>query len=818
MLVFVYRLATNDLNTPILEDREEIKPDVSQGQTTGFTEDSTVMVNDHRSLLFEPSSTNVYDRSNIALFMEKPFIVATGTWTDAQIVNTILDNQSILGVLNANPQWQDKLRGYSFFRGTAIFRLELNAQPFHAGKLLMHFLPQYDIKSTYSIVEVNRNLNLTTKTQQPNVEIDCRDSSATMEIPYISPFSHIPVASTNAQFDWGRLFISILSPLKTGAGQGSVQWALFLSFKDVEVCAPTAQSGRTSGSMVLKRERKNHAKTGIISSTLDVLRDVNTYFMPTNVFSKGVDSALSASSKVASAFGWSKPLSENLLMPIFRQCCRMLGNFNGPNTSDVLALDALNTVDHIDNFGGLGIDEMDFSYLKSIRTYWRVINWPSTSTYGTILYNADLELRDLSSVAVGKWGTLTRNLNSAPPFVYLSRYFVYSRGSIDLTIKFVKTQFHTGKIMVVWSRSAPSGISGTQNALREIIDIKDSDEITLNLPYLSNQSYLRTGWSRAQNSVSDPMGHLSIYVLNPLVSPDTVASNIDMLLYLNGGNDFELASPTVYGQDRAVAPQMNVVDKVLARKRIGGYPDTPMTMTPVTTCIGETFTSIKQLISAAHPVSVGLSTGALVGPNSVTNYYLSFFPFTFALWAPRNDQTNSTDIYPPIFGADFLSELVSGYGHYRGSMRYIIPPHNFSSFGTTYAYLEEEDAANRPVITNAPVTLNTTHSFGVTPAITAYAARLTPAYSQNIAVRKAEEEHLDVTVPHYSPCPMKILFVSTAQGNANVPSIPQTADTGKLRVTYQCIGSNFAPPNWGLLRHAGDDFQVSYFIGFPPYT
>jgi hypothetical protein len=83
------------------------------------------------------------------------------------------------------------------------------------------------------------NAGLTQKTQHPNVEIDCNDSSGVIKIPYVTPSSWYDV--NQAIYDWGTVYLDVLSPLNTGSGgETNVEYTVFLHFENFELDAPYA--------------------------------------------------------------------------------------------------------------------------------------------------------------------------------------------------------------------------------------------------------------------------------------------------------------------------------------------------------------------------------------------------------------------------------------------------------------------------------------------------------------------------------------------------------------------------------------------------
>lgn len=768
------------------------------GSTTGFSENAITSINHSRDQLFAPLGANVTDQQTIKNFLAKPRVITSSTWTSATLSNSLLNDFSIGVQLLLADTWVEKMRGYRYMRGTAIVRVELDVQPFIAGKLLLHFLPQYSARAADPAF-VAKNQTLCSKTQQYSVEIDARDSVGTLRIPYISPFSHCDIVNYDSQFDWGSFFITVLSPC-TSAAAVSVPYTIFLSFEDVELEAPTAQSGKRKMNNVLKVERKNLAQKGVISATLDNLVSPIQYFKNIPFVGEFVGTAtdvLKGASGIFSAFGWSKAIDNRTAMPVIRKPTRFLGNFNGANESSYLALDSSCQVHQYDGLGGLAEDEMSFNYLKCIPAYIGSFQWATSAIADANLYSVLVGPNTLLQARTNVLGGSSYTVNYAPPFGFLSRYFKYYRGSINITLKFVKTQFHIGKVLVQYDNNGATTTNGlSTNALREVIDLKDASEITLNLPYLSNTSYLPYEYE---------MGRFTVKVLNPLLASSTVSSQIEVLVYASAGEDYEVGCINDCYRPAIVA-QMNTVDKELVVKRIGGYSQTPLSLVPVQSSLGEAFVSVKQLLLSGRFVNRSTQISNLTNFPSANYTSLCFWPWIFGI---PIGVSNATRLYsiPPISG-DYLSEIAQGFGFYRGGIRYTFP----SNFESSFSYTHTCANPDRLVSSNVAVTTSTGLP-GIPMLRVPTTSALVPpvAGMKNTATNHMDEGAMDFTIPYQGPTPMRFTHISTGAA----PTIPNTLDVNPdLIITGTVTGSATVFTERGIMRSAADDFTFIYFCGF----
>ena len=531
-----------------------------QSNTTTFTNQNPTQVVSvlshipHESDVVN-SSTSGYADQSIDSFMRKPVPIITGLITTVSAAGTLLNRFSIAQTLLSTPIWIEKFKGFINVRGTARVRLQLNANPFQAGRLILAYIPQYEHNPRPSGQHLR---NLMTITQLPHVEMSFQDTEAELEIPYISPTTHFNIQS--GEFDWGSVFLFVYSPFVTGAAvPGNISYTIWLSFDDFEVQVPIVpQSSNVSNTQrgVIRKYRSKRIRSsldsevnegkGPISSVLSSVSSITATLAGIPMLTP-IAGPLSwftnLSAGVASAFGWSKPILD-------AQPCRMvsnphpyLANTNEPDVSNMLALIADNRVSVMPDVNLSGVDEMAISFIIRQKAYYTSISWDTSTTVG-LLSSFDISpasfVTNLPPIPYG--ATTFAGVKTYTPIAFLTEIFDYYRGSIEMTFKVVKTQYHTGRLMVVYSPHITNVISPTLSqtnyAMREIIDLRDGCEFCLTFPYCFNAMYCSTDFSYA---LYRPRVYL--YVLNELVAPESVSQSVNILVEVRGGNDLEFQVP-----------------------------------------------------------------------------------------------------------------------------------------------------------------------------------------------------------------------------------------------------------------------------------
>lgn len=735
------------------------------------------------------------DAADIKTFLAKPQLIFNGVYDSSLSAGAAIFGEAIedllFGVL-AKKVYTDKLSGYRLFRGTAVIRIVLNCQPFQAGRLIIHFLPQKqnfnDYSTTFTAIHLS---NLTSITQQPNVEFDIHDGVAELEIPYVAPSNW---HTREAPFNFGTVYASVLSPLRSAAAT-NVDFAVYAYFKDFELTAPQfGPEMNASMSKVSTKERKRTRKVGVVSNFLDAVAKPFDLLRGVPIVGPNaglISDATIQISKVFSMFGWSRPIDMSPVSNMRLQPNYQAFNYNGQNSSDMLSMDAANQVAPMNNFGGSGVDEMSFNYLKGIPALYTDFEVTTSQTSDTVVFTQSIGLPSFTrTVPTTGTGSYVYRTSYAPPFIYLSRYFNYWRGGIVITLKFVKTAFHSGRYEIAYTPSNNgAGVPSTTNPylFREVIDISVDDVFSFVIPYYSEVPWQSTAW-RGSTANDANNGILTVSVLNKLVASSTVSSAVNVLVYASAADDFQL-SGLVPVNKPAFVPEMSVPRVV---GPIGNAAEPSLSVDPVALCSGEVFTSIKQLFQCARP----LRLAPFVTPNFLN---VKFWPY--ALGLPNLGITDGSLRVPDWYG-DYLSELALGFAYNRGGVRIFSPQ---AAAGNSLSW-RNYSSPGEPIIQNidelpGPVDASFTIDNG--------------SFLACPANRTATGCSLDVIMPHGSKTPFRLSYPIRAAA----PIIPFTKDSPQFMINMRIpvvTAPALAEP-YPFYRSGADDFAVAYFIGFPGF-
>lgn len=777
--------------------------------TTTFVDDGSVVVADYSKKI--ENDTLKIEMQSICDFLAKPYVLSSFDWSTSNLSNSVIYSIAIGKLLNSGvtianplqiPYWYDKIKGFGLIRGTFVIRVTLNANPFQAGALLGHFLP---LESTITPLDPSyvkmHNLNLTTKTQQPNFFMTCEDSSAVMEIPYVSPtnwyaFTDGPVGNSTKRFDWGTFYLSVLSQLAVGSGQDTtVPISVYGYWRDVELAAPLVPQSRNPAAKYKAKTVKRsgpslsdkEAKPGPISQGLkgaSMLSGALSTIPPLYPVMSGVSWAMDMAAGVASSFGWAKPRADFSNNIMTNQYNRYMATSDGFSVSNPLGLISKNEIILKDDLSVYDKDEMSFNFLKKVSSLIQTINWTTSAITNDSLYVLRARPELISTTGSTTVVSSTLNYRTGPPIFYLSRGFAMWRGSFKMSLHFIKTQFHTGRLQVTWTPNTVSNVGAdvynSLYSLREIIDLRDGNIFEFNLPYMAEYDYLD------QDTQS---GVLEIRVLNELRAPTTVLNSIDILVFFSGGDDFELQAPvntkpSISKRMVAFNPQSKtfVVDE-----GVGGSPIQPLTTTFSERSVGESFNSTKQLLNRA----TGINQGALY-TNGVTVYP----------WFSTVGYNSATGLAGPNEGGDAFCYISQMYALMRGG----VDIHYYNSTATgginpVFSTLGSRTSSTTSVVaylTSMGTLANANSFWGANSGSTLAGTNISPRGDGIVSV----------SVPYYNKtkCSLRLNNVLSSDVIADYPSQPVPV----------VIITNTSTGTTRLLRSVKDDFQFHYFVGCPP--
>lgn len=466
--------------------------------------------------------------------------------------------------------YAEKLSGFLGIRADIKLRLQINAQPFQAGRLMLVWVPYARYRGGYvSILEDQTEPTMVSTSGYPRVDIDISSNTEVdFTIPYVSPQSHYNLVS--GEGDYGFLYVFVYSPLRD-SDKGAVDCTLWMNLERIDLAFPTGfpmtskpidPDGASREvfqdltqhtisrdtfyyNLQVGNEEANAEKTrslsvafGKFSETINAIPDyvplISEIRMPTIWAS---DTAAS----IAKFFGLSKYQSDNVPQYVKQTPTHFMANYDGVDMSHSLALAAENSLETMPDMVGNDIDEMTISHIVSTPCYYTHFTWKTTDANYTKLWSIDVSPLRFIQNETQKQTYIPTHL------AYTSALFALWRGSIDFTFKFVKTKFHSGRVRIFFQPGPVSYSQPRQDFnYSQVVDLRSQTDVTFRVPFVTTRPWLRNIGFRAQygGDIFTSPGLVYVEVLNELRAASTVSTDIDVLVEVSAGPDFELACPT----------------------------------------------------------------------------------------------------------------------------------------------------------------------------------------------------------------------------------------------------------------------------------
>lgn len=509
---------------------------------------------------------------SIVSYLKRPQLLSSFRWTTSEDRSTNLftpagRTDGLLvptGLFSNRAMIREKLSGFTSFKATCVLKLQINSQPFQCGRLLMAAAPMPNLLGNrrqfiFSHVSQAQNVN--------HVQMDInKDTEVELRIPFISPYNSFDLI--DGKFDWAEVRILVYSKLQSqGKAPNCLQCLVWGHFEDIEMGAPTSgrivqQSKMPSKNSVdsTKRNEASGSFTGALAQ------------LGTSLVNRGASSLISA-------LGWSKPILAKPSRVFLNRPTEGFGYMDGVDHSIVLGMTASNQVEPIPGLVGTNIDETSFDTLK------RIPQMIGAFTYDNSIITCDSDNREpvkLWECAVtpttnvpacyyvqpGEGGKDVRNPYSfhwkqPTTLNYISSPFVYWTGSLVYTFKFVKTDYHSGRVEVSFhpfinklpETGNPPRLDGERFdfVYKTVIDLRKNSEVSVTIPYIGAQPWKRISTYLDPVNPNPPApgrlkdvitGILCVRALTPLVVSNDVAPNsIECLVEMRAGDDYEVACP-----------------------------------------------------------------------------------------------------------------------------------------------------------------------------------------------------------------------------------------------------------------------------------
>jgi hypothetical protein len=572
-----------------------------------------VMFSDEAPICAAPAQTvasGMYkadvDMQDIKSYLGRPALISLGSLsaTTSSLFNTPASWTTLSSLI---PFFEDRLRGVQGLRATLVFTVEHAANPFHQGLLVSCF--QYGAGAAYA-----RHSTPWACTNLPHVRLDLSSNTmSVLRVPYLAEYEYWGRATNESTRESGEFNLFQVLPTPLLANSSTPTFKVFLHLEDIELIgrrpvADVVTVTPQAGSLQSRESASVGAASGILEASSTFAKAVGNHMPSLRAFASTASWFLSASSKAAAAFGFSKPVDLGPVLRTIRFPSFFEQSVDSVAPAIVVGGFQSNQVSVHSKSGGSEVDEMSFDTI--LTRYCQIFRGTFTTAFshGATIYASAVcpyhmwfRVQGLTSpggnIALPAFSALG-NAYQPSSIMYFSQFFRYFHGSFRYRVTFAKSKFHTGRILFTFvpgsvaqpnvssfanAGSAPTPFAGRlqPSQLSKIFDLKDGNCFEFDVDYIFPTPYA---------TVTSSLGAVSMQIMDPLVNNGESFGTISYLVEVCAKPGFHFA-----GLKSPAAPAFSQFGSpVVLQAGTGVVAEDVADLT-----VGEKFMSAKQLAMAA---------------------------------------------------------------------------------------------------------------------------------------------------------------------------------------------------------------------------
>jgi hypothetical protein len=734
-----------------------------------------------------------------------------------------------------NPRVINRITNYNLLRCKLHVKFMLNGNGFHYGRAIASYLPLHNFDEfskdrTFFIEDV------VGASQRPHVYLDpTKSQGGELVLPFVWEANALNIPNQDWR-DMGQIIIHGMQNLKHANGASdSVTVSVFVWATDVSLSVPTSnepgalvpQAGKYTpqadeyGSSPVSKPAAAIARAAGALAKVPVI----------GAYAKATQLAASTVANIAKVFGYSRPAIISDIQSFKPTYVGNMANTNIPDSCTKLTLDAKQELScDTRTFGLDGTDEMTIKSVATRESYLTQFGWLVSDSPEDLLWTSEV------SPVIWEETINTYKEFHMPACCFATLPFKHWRGTMKFRFQVVASAFHKGRLKIVYDPSLPATNEYNTN-YTYIIDLAKERDFTVEVgwgqafSFLQHRDMLRNGGTIFNDTtqISTPPGILangvlSVYVVNELTVPNSVANNdIAINVFVSAGDDFEVANPTdLYMNELSwFTPQAGEY-----LPQAGETPDadltnaesTPMEMQPTTTMgpeltssdntldvfFGDPIVSFRQCLKRYNYLH-NLQFGNAVG---YTQWTLSNFPMYFG-YAPGAEHETSTAQAFNYAKLTMLNYVTPAFVCRRGGIRwkYMYTAYKNSNVLSGFMAVERDPTTSnvysQTVISQYPV--SNTISRRTHPDL----ATGTSGWSGLHVVPTSENPVLECELPFYS----EERFVPAKKANVTATGVRNFfhklwAYAGNGSITSEYMGVR-------AYVSVGEDFTLGFFTGCP---
>jgi len=632
--------------------------------------------------------------ADLGEFLSRPVLINSYVWNESDPIGT---------TVTLNP-WQlffnttsikNKMTNYAWLKCDLKIKILVNASPFYYGATLVsyHPLPNFH---TESITNGTGTRYIIPYSQRPHVWIYPQNNEGgEMTLPYLWPRNWISTISNQDFVDMGKLTYFPVVNLQsangisgTGVTISTYAWA-----ENVVLSGPTAgftMQSDFSEEYVAQADEYSMKPVSAVATAVSKAAGSLSKLPLIGKFMTATKIGADAVGGIASLLGFSNPPVIENTMPVKSQGIPQLASPEISYPIEKLTIDPKNelTVDP----SALGLpahDELSILHLTSKESYLTTFNWASSDSADALLFSSAItpEMFDMDNTATAPL-YLT-------PMAWISAMFNNWRGDIIFRFRFVCTQYHRGRVRVIYdpSGNATTNILNTtatqSTVFNEVIDLTKDTNVEIRVPYQQALAWCSTfnpvessqvpftsnSGTTFKHVPSVTNGMIAVRVVTSLTSP-ILASTIQCIVSVRGADNLEFANPSdVSGRYSFFVAQSDEYEETDSHEVIAGHAIPSLDPNRYLVNFGEQIVSVRQLLRRMQWYRTTLAQGIATTNTTyrrVAMYKIPpFYGYNNSGWDSATGLINTESNFAlNVCGNTYIHWIIPAFIGQRGSINY----------------------------------------------------------------------------------------------------------------------------------------------------
>lgn len=496
--------------------------------------------------------------ANISDFLARKVQIATQTWSVGTPYVQILKPWTLF--LN-NPAVKRKLENYFMIKGDLQITFLINGTPFHAGMLLASYMY---MNTPNEVIVIGGDEQSVTRSQRPHLWLNAStNKGGCICVPYFAPTNYLSLTSPKFDSDSiGTINIdSIADLIQINAGTDSVTITVFAELINSKLTVPTMASVALSSSSTLsyshyfeiQTQSDEYVEEGVISGPSSAIAAYAGMFASAPIigpFATATQIGASAVSSIARLFGYSRPTMVADISPMRNFPVSSLALTEGVDTSQKLSVTGKQELTIDPSVVGLpSEDTLTLSSMTSRESYLTQFLWETTDLVDTSLFACHINpMAERRSVVAGGFQIIPTSLS------YATRPFLGWSGSLRYRFQVIASQYHRGRIAIIYDPNGPLTGDPFNTTFNTIIDLADGRDFSVDFKWQQDVGYMSVDISDTTTFYTEvnpetlsanrntDNGVFYVRVVNELVVPDGI-SPVSIIVSISAGPDYELVNP-----------------------------------------------------------------------------------------------------------------------------------------------------------------------------------------------------------------------------------------------------------------------------------